>query len=252
MRRASIVLLLAGLACALLIGQARADQTIQVAAAANLIDVFNKQIIPAFTKKTGITVLPTYAATGLLAKQLENGAPYDVFVSADVATADRLAKENLLDPNSVKVYAVGQLALWSKSLPVSRDGLSVLTTPQVTNIAVANPKTAPYGAAAIETLTNLGDLAQVQSKIVYSENIGQALQFAQSGNADVAFTAYSLVIGSTAGSFLVVPAKLHAPIAQALGVSPTASSAARRFEAFLLSDEGAKLFAAAGYLSAPK
>jgi molybdate transport system substrate-binding protein len=241
----------AALCAALAIAPARADQTVQIAAAANLIKVFNERIIPAFAKKTGITVLPTFGATGLLARQVESGAPYEVFVSADVDTVRKLAAENLLDPKSVKVYAVGRLALWSKSLPVAIAGLNVLTQRSVINVAVANPETAPYGAATIETLTKLKMLERVKPKIVYAENIGQALQYAQSGNADVAFTALSLLMGNVGGSYFIVGDNLHAPIAQAVGFARSASPRARRFEEFLLSKECRKIFAAAGYLAPP-
>jgi molybdate transport system substrate-binding protein len=238
----------------LLIAQsAHAQASLQIAAAANLQKVFDNVIIPAYQKKTGTVVAPSYGATALLAKQLENGAPFQVFVSADVKTVDKLVSENLLDPKSEQVYAVGQLVLWSKSLPVDAKKLSILTSSDVTNIAVANPMTAPYGAATIQTLTTLHELDQLQPKIVQAENIGQALQYGESGNADVAFTALSLVIdGSAGGSYYIVPDNLHAPIAQAVAVATKSRGGARRFEQFLLSLDGQKLFAQAGYLPPPK
>ncbi len=232
---------------------ALAQQQVQIAAAANLTKVFTNQIIPAFAKKTGITVLPTFGATGLLAKQMESGAPYQVFVSADATTPQKLAGEHLVDPKSVKIYVVGQLALWSPTLPVQLKGLSILTTSQVTKIAFANPQTAPYGLATIQSLTSAKLLQTVQPKMVQAENINQSLQFAQSGNAEVTFTALSLT-QSIGGNLFIVPGDLHAPIAQAIAVSTTATTAAKKFAAFLLSSDGQKIFAAAGYLppSAPK
>ena len=226
---------------------ARAQQQVQIAAAANLTKVFTNQIIPAFTQKTGITILPTFGATGLLAKQMESGAPYQVFVSADATTPQKLAGEHLVDPKSVKIYVVGQLALWSPTLPVQLKGLSILTTPQVTKIAFANPQTAPYGLATIQSLTSAKLLSTVQPKMVEAENINQSLQFAQSGNAEVTFTALSLT-QKIGGNLFIVPGDLHAPIAQAMAVSVNATPAAKKFAAFLVSAYGQKIFAAAGYL----
>ena len=165
---------------------------------------------------------------------------------------EKLKQENLLQPNSCKTYAVGQLVLWSKSLSVTTQGLSLLTTPSVTNIAVANPQTAPYGAAAIETLTKANLLTAVQPKIVYAETVSQAFQFAQTGNADVGFTALSLVLGVSGGTYMVIPSKLHSPIEQAVGLVVKASPQAKEFEDFLFSKEGRKMFAADGYLPPPR
>jgi molybdate transport system substrate-binding protein len=230
---------------------ARADsQSLQIAAAANLTNVFNDKIIPEFLKETGITVLPTYGATGLLAKQLEAGAPYEVFVSADASTPAKLAGEHDLDPTTVKPYTVGQLALWSKGLMVDVQGLSVLPTVIVTAVAVANPQTAPYGAASMETLTNAKMMSAVQPKIVYAENISEAFQYAQSGNADVAFTALALTIGR-GGHTYIVPAKYHTPLVQSVGLIPNAGPAAVKFEQFLLSKNCQKIFASYGYLKPP-
>ena len=152
-----------------------------------------------------------------------------------------------MDPKSVKIYVVGQLALWSPTLPVQLQGLSLLSTPQVTKIAYANPQTAPYGLATIQTLTAARLLPSLQPKLVQAENINQSLQFAQSGNAEVTFTALSLTQGIH-GNLFIVPNNLHAPIAQAMAVSETATPAAKKFAAFLLSDDGQQIFAAAGYL----
>ncbi len=232
-------------------GEAHAQRKLEIAAAANLQKVFDDEIIPAFAKKYKIDILPTYGATGLLAKQMENGAPYEVFVAADVKSVDKLVTESILDPKSEHIYVTGELVLWSKTLPVSDKGLAILTSDSVTNIAIANPKAAPYGAAAMEVLTNKKIESAVDSKIVYAENIGQALEYAQSGNADVAFTALSLVKDSSIGSFYVVPEQLHAPILQAFAVIPQANGAARRFAQYLLSPECQKIFQTSGYLPPP-
>jgi molybdate transport system substrate-binding protein len=227
---------------------ASAQTTLTIAAAANLTKVFNSQLLPLFKAETGITVLPSYGATGVLATQLENGAPYQVFVSADAKTPWKLAAEGDLDPHSVATYAVGELALWSKSLPVESAGLGVFSSATVATIAVADPKTAPYGAATIETLKSASLLNGLNSKIVYAGNIGQALQYAQSGNADVAFTALSLALGA-GGSTFIVPGALHTPIVQDVAVIPSAPPAAIKFEQFLLGPDARKILLASGYLS---
>lgn len=229
----------------------RADApSVTIAAAANLEVVMTRRLIPEFTKETGIAVMPTYGATGLLAKQMEMAAPYDVFVSADTATVDQLVKERVLDGATEQPYAVGQLVLWARSdAPVLPKSIDDVTNALVTHIAVANPKTAPYGTGAIESLANAKLLNAVTSKIVYSANIQEALKFAQTGNADLAFTALSLVAADKSGVYVIIPAKLHAPIVQSVALRPSASDAAHKFEAFLLSKQAKPIWAAYGYLS---
>jgi molybdate transport system substrate-binding protein len=246
-------LLAAALAAIAILGRpVLADEppAVNVAAAANLERVLGDKLIPAFTAKTGIRVTADYGATGLLAKQMEQAAPFEMLVSADTATVDKLVAEKVLDGATEQPYAIGQLVVWSRSAtaPVLR-AVGDLANPAITHVAVANPKTAPYGAAAIETLTTAKLLTQVQPKIVYAENIQQALQFAVSGNADVAFTALSLVIGGKVGGrWFVVPASLHAPIVQSIALRANASAGAKAFEEFLLSKEAATVWKSNGYL----
>jgi len=223
-------------------------QTIKVAAAANLQTVFTSKIIPDFEAKTGITVTPVFGATKTLEQQLENGAPYEVFVSADTSTVTKLASEGLIDPSSEKAYAVGKLVIWTRNdAAIHPKFLSDLNNSSIEHIAVANPKTAPYGLAAIQSLTSSGLLGVLTSKIVYAENIQQSLQYAVTGNADVAFTALSLVIDRTDGTYLVVPPSLHKPIEQSLGVAVNASTAAKQFAAYLTSPEADKTWSSSGY-----
>jgi molybdate transport system substrate-binding protein len=225
-----------------------ADQSIQIAAAASFTDVFTNQIIPAFAKKTHIQVLPTYGATGLLAKQLENGAPYEVFVSADSTTPQRLAKENILRVDSIKDFTVGVLVLWSPTFPVDVDGLEspLKSTKNPPNTSIANPATAPYGAATIEALTKAKLLDKIQPDIVQAENINQSLQFTLTGNTEMCFTAYSLVKGRE-GHLFIVPQNLYSPLIQSVGLSQNASDGAHQFEDFLLSKDGQKILESVGY-----
>jgi len=157
---------------------AQADP-LRVAAAANLQKVFTDALLPAFTKKTGVQVLPTYGATKLLATQIENGAPLDVFVAADTATPTKLLAEKLLAFGTVQPYAVGRLVVWSrKDAGHHPQTLQDLASPLYAKIAYANPKTAPYGLAAEQSLAKAGLSASVAPRLVQAENIGQALQFA--------------------------------------------------------------------------
>jgi molybdate transport system substrate-binding protein len=163
---------------------AQTGQTISVAAAANLQSVFTNKIIPAFESKSAVTVVPVFGATKGLEQQMENGAPFDVFVSADTDTVAKLAGENLLEAKSIKPYAIGTLVLWARNdAGVRPKSMKDLTNPGILHIAIANPKTAPYGAAAIESLANAKLLDILTPKIVYAENIQQSLQYAVTGNA---------------------------------------------------------------------
>lgn len=223
---------------------------LRVAAAANLQKVFTETLLPAFTKKTGVQVLPTYGATALLATQIENGAPIDVFVAADTATPQKLLAEKLLVRSTVQPYAVGQLVVWSRKEATHHpQTLQDLASPAYARIAYANPKTAPYGLAAQQAFAKVGLTASVTPRLVQAENIGQALQFAQSGNADVALTALSLVIEDKSDPYFIVPETLHAPIVQSFGLvkTTTQTTQALQFMDFLTSKDAAKLWKKYGY-----
>jgi len=223
---------------------------LRVAAAANLQKVFTDALLPAFTKKTGVQVLPTYGATKLLATQIENGAPIDVFVAADTATPEKLLAEKLLAAGTVQPYAVGRLVVWSrKDAAHHPQTLQDLASPTYAKIAYANPKTAPYGLAAQQAFAKVGLTASVAPRLVQAENIGQALQFAQSGNADVALTALSLVIEDKNDPYFIVPENLHAPIVQSFGLvkTTTQTTQALQFMDFLTGKDAAKLWKRYGY-----
>ena len=223
---------------------------LRVAAAANLQKVFTEALLPAFEKKIGVAVVPTYGATKALAVQIENGAPVDVFVAADTSTVQKLADEKLLIASTVHPYAIGHLVMWSrKDAPRHPSRLQDLADPAYAHIAIANPKTAPYGLAAQESFAKLGLTAGVAPRLVQAENIGQALQFAQSGNADVALTALSLVIEDKTDPYVVVDDKLHAPITQSLGLvrTTTQTTQALQFIQFLTGKDAAKIWKRYGY-----
>lgn len=236
------------LACALLLALATLAQAadIHVATAANLTKVLS-QLGEAFEHETGVHVVPSFGATAQLTQQIENGAPFDVFLSADVQHVDELVKQGFIDPGTRAVYARGQLVVWA---PKHNDlhTLDDLTKPDVHAIAVAKPELAPYGEAAVETLKNAKLWDNLQSKIVYAPSISISKQFADTGNADVAFTALSLTIGQSGNQF-TVPERLHMPINQALGIVKTTKDLkdARAFTAFVAGTQGQAILKRFGY-----
>jgi len=180
----------------------------------------------------------------MLARQIASGAPYDVFLSADEARVKALTAGGDLIPDSVVVYAQGRIALWSKSGSIR--SLADLTAPGILHIAIANPAHAPYGVAARQALEKSGLWTTLGKKIVYGESVRQALEYAESGNADAAITAWSLV--SQKGGILLPP-NLHNPIRQAGGVVKTSKNpeAARAFLRFLVSADGRRILENHGF-----
>jgi len=220
-----------------------------VAAAANLTDVFG-EIGKAFKAKTGVDVIFSYGSTAELAQQIANGAPFDLFAAADTEHVDSLVSTGKLTAASRATYALGQLALW---IPNSEQSgvreLKDLAGQQVRFIAIAQPELAPYGKASIEVLKNSGLWDTVQRKLVYANSISQAKQWAASGNADAAFTAYSLVLHER-GTILKADPHLYHPIEQALAIvtSSPRIQEATQFRSFLLGPEGRAILAKSGYL----
>ena len=219
-----------------------------MAAASNLTGAFD-QLAAAFRTETGIEVVVNYGSTAQLSQQIDNGAPFDVFAAADTEHVDQLVAKGKLVPDSRTIYARGQLALWSpETAKIEILTLDDLLRPEVRFIAIAEPELAPYGKAAVETLkaTNLWD--RLQPKIVYASNISMARQYATTGNADVAFSAYSLVFKDP-GKVLRVDPKLYSMIDQALGIvtSSTQQTSAKQFAAFLTGSQGKAILRASGY-----
>jgi molybdate transport system substrate-binding protein len=194
---------------------AHADE-ISVAVAANFTAPM-QQIAAEFEKDTGHKALLTFGATGKFYAQITNGAPFEVFLSADDETPATLEKEQMTVPRTRFTYATGKLVLWSaKEAYVDGKG-DVLKSGDFKHLALANPKTAPYGAAAIETMKRLGVLESLRAKFVQGENISQAHQFVSTGNAELGFVALSQVYKDgkvTSGSAWIVPETLHSPIRQ--------------------------------------
>lgn len=223
------------------------DGKLTVAAAANLTGVFD-QVAEAFRKQTGAEVVLSYGSTAQLAKQIENGAPFDVFAAADTEHVDQLLAAGKLTAGSRAVYARGQLALWvPQAEKLGIRTLEDLKRPEIRFIALAQPELAPYGKAAIEALKAAGLWDALQPKVVYANNINMARQYAETGNADAALTAYSLVMRET--GVLRVDSTLYTPIDQALGIVASSGrpDLAKRFVEFVRSTEGASILRQSGY-----
>jgi molybdate transport system substrate-binding protein len=189
-----------------------------VAAAADLEKVF-AEIGKDFESETSAHVTFSFAASGTLKQQIENGAPFDVFASANVAYVTALMNEQLIVPDRQRIYAVGHITLWQrKDSKVQVNSLADLTKPGVNHIAIANPGHAPYGAAAVEALLSAGIYDQVKPKLVLGENVLEALQFAESGNADVALVPLSLSGDRPDGRLVQIDPALYKPIQQAVCV----------------------------------
>jgi molybdate transport system substrate-binding protein len=238
------------LALALAFAPALADD-VPVAVAANFAAPM-KEIAAAFERKTGHKVLLSSGSTGKLSEQIRNGAPFLVFLSADDRAPARLEGDGLAVPGTRFTYATGRLALWS-SRPGFVDGRGeVLRLGAFRHVAVANPKLAPYGVAAIEAMTKLGVLAGVESRIVLGESVGQTLQFVASGNAELGFVALSQVTKDgrlVEGSMWLVPADLHSPIRQDAVLLATGRGrpAAEALLGFLRGDEALAIIGSFGY-----
>jgi molybdate transport system substrate-binding protein len=228
---------------AVLVSPAYAE-TASVAVAANFTAVA-EQLAAAFEAETGDTVTLSFGATGGLYTQISQGAPFDILLAADDVRPAKAVDEGLGVAGSVFTYATGSLALYSTSIDVS-DGEAALTG-AFDKLAIADPKSAPYGQAAVETLTALGLFDALTPKLVMGENISQTLQFVESGNAELGFVAASQVIGKS--HVWIVPAELHEPIKQdvVLLKHGADNAAATGFIDFLKSDAAVTVIEAAGY-----
>ena len=249
-----LLLLLVGVSCKsdALKNRQNESQDLTIAAASNLTDAF-AEIGPRFTTKTGIHVVFSFGATADLAKQLENGAPFDVFAAADTEHVEQLEAKGLLTPGSRTIYARGRLVMWlppGSNLKAAR--IQDITAKSFERIAIAKPDIAPYGRATVESLQALGIWKDIEGRVIYGQNVSQVKQYVATGNAEVAFIPLALVkMGE--GSYLEIGDELHQPIDQALGIirESTKQKAARRFVDFLLSAEGRDLLAKNGYRRPP-
>jgi molybdate transport system substrate-binding protein len=228
-------------------------QEIRVAAAADL--KFAMQDVAAqFEKQSGAKVDVTYGSSGNFFSQLQNGAPFDLFFSADIDYPKKLEAAGLAEPGTLYEYAIGRIAIWTPAdatVDVASLGWKALLDPSVQKIAIANPEHAPYGRAAVAALQKADIYEQVKPKLVYGENISQAAQFVQSGNAQAGIVAMSLAVspGMKDGKRWEIPADMHPPIEQAAIILKSVANkeGARAFLEFVKSSAGRATLAKYGF-----
>src|SRR6185369_12180830 len=219
-----------------------------VAAASDLTPVF-EELGREFESASKTKVVFVFGSTGMLTRQIENGAPFDLFAAANVSYIDELEQKGLIIPDSKAVYARGRITLWTANeSPVRFQGIEDLARPEIQRIAIANPDHAPYGLAAKQALQSAGVWDRVQPKLVYGDNIRQTLQYAQTGNVEVAIVALSLSVQSN-GRWTLIPEELHQPIDQTLAIMKSTKNepAGRAFITFLSSPQGKAIMKKYGF-----
>ncbi len=250
----------------LLSGAYAQQQEIKVAAAADLTSAMQK-LAPAFEKQTGIHVNVSLGSSGNFFAQIQNGAPFDVFLSADRSYPEKLQQAGQAEPNTLTQYARGRLVLWTARtsnihLP-AKDGkalngdLKFLTGPEIKKIAIANPEHAPYGRAAVSALEHFKIYDQVKPRIVLGENISQTAQFVQSGNADVGLISLSLASSdsmASSGDYVLLPDDSYPSIEQAgiVVASSKNKEQAKRFLSFMMSADGQAILHDLGFEAGKK
>ncbi len=233
-----------------------ASHEINVAAAADLSNAL-QEVAANYEKKTGVTVKLSFGASGALTQQIQNGAPFDVFFSADMDYPKQLIAANQAEGATLYRYAVGKLVLWvpkDSPLDVEHKGIDVLLDPSVKKISIANPQHAPYGRAAAAALKHYGLYEKVADRLVLGENISQAAQFVESGNAQAGFVALAHAIAPAMqgkGKYWVVPADAYPPLDQGVVLishSPHQQDAAAFLE-YMKSAEATTLLQRYGFTS---
>ena len=219
-----------------------------VAAAADLQSAFT-EIAALYEDRTGQPVTLVFGSTGQLTQQIENGAPFDLFAAANVAFVEELRDKGLVLADSVALYGEGRIVLAvNRQAGVRAAELAALLDPAIQRVAIANPDHAPYGVAAKEALINAELWATVEPKLVYGENVRQALQFIQTGDAQAGIVALS-VADAPEITWTLIDASLHSPLRQALAVvsSSAQPDAARAFAAFINGPEGRPIMRRYGF-----
>jgi molybdate transport system substrate-binding protein len=238
---------------ALPFSEAREEQHLHIAAAADLKFALD-DLVTQVEKGNAVKIDVTYGSSGNFYSQIQNGAPFDLFFSADIDYPRRLVAASLADPESLYQYAVGRIVIWvppASKIDVSSQHWNALLDPSVQKISIANPEHAPYGRAAVAALKAAGIYDQVSSKLVYGENISQAAQFAQSGNAQAGIIAMSLAVSPAMknGKWWQISETLYPPIEQAGVVLKNATNKqpAREFMDFVKGPLGRQTLARYGF-----
>jgi molybdate transport system substrate-binding protein len=222
------------------------SKTVRVAAAADLRYALDALVERFHAAHPDLTIAPTYGSSGVFFAQLQQGAPFDLYLSADVSYPRQLESKGIVASGGTFTYAIGRLVLWvlsDSTLDLPAQGMRALLDPSVAHVAIANPEHAPYGRAAQAALQSAGMLDEVRPKLVFGENVSQTLQFVQSGSADVGIVALSLALAPTVaneGRYWDVPLDLYPRMEQGGGILKSARDpqAAGTFVAFMQGDEG--------------
>ncbi len=231
------------------------SEDLTIAAASDLNFAF-KEIIAEFEKQTGTHVKLSLGSSGNFFSQIQHGAPFDLYFSADVRYPQKLEQSGHAIQGSLYKYAVGRIVVWAPSgspLAVEKVGMEALLGPSIKKIAIANPKHAPYGRAAVSAMQHFKVYDLVKDRLVLGENISQAAQFVESGAADIGIVALSLALAppmKAAGKYWEIPAETHPPLEQGAVILTSAKNqqAAKAFLDFLKGPEGKRVMSSYGFI----
>lgn len=249
MKQALLAILAVGAAWTLGGCAGDAKPPLTVSAASDLAPAFS-EIGTLFSKQTGTRVVFNFGSTGQLAQQVEQGAPVDLFAAASASYIDQLESRGRILAGSRQIYAIGRLTVWTRTdSPHQLTRIEDFARPEIRRIAIANPEHAPYGMAARQALESTGLWETLRSRLVFAENIRQALQIAETGDVDAAILALSLSIGGN-GRWRLVPEQLHKPLVQALAIiqGTKMETEARSFATFVNGPEGRAVMRRYGFV----
>lgn len=226
------------------------NKELRISAAANLRNILDEMIQNYKTKDPSVKITVTYGSSGTLTQQIINGANFDLFFSADTYYPEQLKKKGYID-GEIQTYAYGRVVLWGSMVDVTK-GLDILLSPQVKKIAIANPNNAPYGRNTVKMLQKTGFYDKVKDKIIQGENISQSAQYAFSGNAEVCFTALSLILVPemmSKGKYFIPSEDICEPIEQAFVILKKSKNKqiAQNFSNYLLSLDNKSIWERYGY-----
>lgn len=255
--RRTAILVLFGLLAALGIAGCRRQASpasertpVRVAAAADLTLAF-EELGRIFDRQTGRPIVFSFGSTGLLAKQLREGAPFDVFAAANVSFVDQVVAAGACDGATKAPYARGRIAIWTKRGTVAPPtALAELSDARFRRLAIANPEHAPYGQAARQALEHVGIWSTVEQRLVLGENVRQTFQFAETGNVDAAIVALALVVNDRDNPWILIDEAMHRPIDQALAVCTRGKNrqGGEAFARFVNSEQGRTVLRRFGFL----
>jgi molybdate transport system substrate-binding protein len=247
-RRDWVLTLAAGMVAGACPRRSDAGRKLRVAAAADLTKAFS-ELAGQFKTKTGITVELEFGASGVLARQIELGAPFAMFAAANRSYVDQVVRSGRCDGATATSYARGQIVVWTSAKVRPPKTLAELADPRFKRIAIANPDQAPYGKAAKQALESAGLWPQLQDRILLGDNIHATMLRARNGDADAAIVAHSLAVAAERGASLPIDTALYAPLDQALVICGTgeAAAAAKQLAALIASHDGRELMTRYGF-----